>query len=58
MRGPGVANWDFGLFREFAVRERGYKELDAIGPALEPRLRKILAKGVADLEAARTGSPA
>jgi hypothetical protein len=22
LRGPGVANWDFGLFREFAVSER------------------------------------
>jgi hypothetical protein len=22
IRGPGVANWDFGLFREFAMRER------------------------------------
>ena len=22
LRGPGVANWDFGLFREFAVKER------------------------------------
>ena len=22
LRGPGVANWDIGLFREFAVRER------------------------------------
>ena len=22
LRGPGVANWDFGLFREFPVRER------------------------------------
>ncbi len=22
LRGPGVANWDFGLFREFSLRER------------------------------------
>jgi hypothetical protein len=22
LRGPGIANWDFGLFRRFAVTER------------------------------------
>ena len=22
MRGPGIVNWDFGFFREFAVTER------------------------------------
>jgi hypothetical protein len=38
---------------EFSVRERAYKELDSIGPALEGRLRKALAKGVEDKEAAR-----
>jgi hypothetical protein len=38
---------------EFSVRERGSKELDAIGPALEGRLRKMLSKGVEDKEAAR-----
>src|ERR1051326_1009750 len=38
---------------EFSVRERATKELDAIGPALEGKLRKVLAKGVEDQEAKR-----